>query len=53
VSLGILNFPGHAGTIPSGWAPIFLAEVGTGPWLLIAGIRPGRATAGGAAPAPP
>lgn len=42
VSLGTLNFPSYAGTLQYGWAPIFLAEVTTGFWLLIVGIGPTR-----------
>ena len=40
VSFSILNFPKYAGTLQYGWAPSFLAEVTTGFWLMIVGIRP-------------
>lgn len=40
MGLGGLVFPEHMGTLQYLWAPIFLAEVGTGFWLLVAGVRP-------------
>lgn len=40
VSVGSLLLPEHAATIQYGWAASFVAEVTTGCWLLIAGIRP-------------
>lgn len=43
VSLGILNAPEHAGLLQFGCAPIFLAEISTGGWLLAFGTRPGTA----------
>jgi hypothetical protein len=45
VSVGILLFPEHADTIQYGWAASFVAEVTTGFWLLISGIRPAPAGA--------
>lgn len=39
VSVGSLLLPEHAATIQYGWATSFIAEVTTGFWLLIAGIR--------------
>lgn len=38
-SLGNLVFPAHADMLQFGWAPIFLAEITTGIWLLVRGIR--------------
>lgn len=40
MSLVGLIFPAQMTTLQYLWAPIFLAEVGTGLWLLIAGVRP-------------
>lgn len=48
VSFGILLFPEHAGTLQYGWATSFVAEVTTGFWLLITGIRSAPAGAGDA-----
>ena len=39
VSIGTLIVPKHAGLLQIGWAPMGIAEVGTGLWLAIAGIR--------------
>lgn len=39
MSLGSLIFPEHAGSLQYLWAPIFVAEVGAGFWLLLAGVR--------------
>ena len=38
-SLGNLIFPAHADVIQFGWAPIFLAEIVTGFWLMIRGVK--------------
>lgn len=45
VSIGTLIAPGRAGLLQIGWAPGALAELGTGLWLAIAGIRAPAATA--------
>jgi hypothetical protein len=36
---GILIFPEHAATLQYGWAPMAIAEVTLGLWLLVKGIR--------------
>lgn len=38
-SLGNLVFPASADLLQFGWAPIFLAEITTGLWLLVRGVR--------------
>jgi len=38
---GILIFPEHAATLQYGWAPMALAEVATGIWLMVFAVRPG------------
>jgi hypothetical protein len=38
-SLGDLVFPAYASVIQYGWLPIFLAEITTGFWLLVRGVR--------------
>lgn len=38
-SLGNLLFPAYADVIQFGWAPIFIAEIVTGIWLCVRGIR--------------
>lgn len=38
-SLGNLLFPAYADVIQFGWAPIFIAEIATGFWLCVRGIR--------------
>lgn len=40
VALGSLIFPEYAGTIFYGWIPLAIAEIITGFWLMIVGIRP-------------
>lgn len=40
MSLGGLVFPEHMATLQLLWTPIFLAEVGTGFWLLVKGVGP-------------
>lgn len=39
VSLGNLTFPAYANVIQFGWIPIFVAEITTGVWLLVRGVR--------------
>ena len=51
VSLASLIFPEHAGTFQYGWGPIGIAEVATGLWLSMRGIRPTPLPAGEVAPA--
>ncbi|KAA0068612.1 DUF4386 domain-containing protein [Rhodanobacter sp. T12-5] len=38
-SLGNLVLPAHADVIQFGWAPIFVAEIGTGLWLWVRGVK--------------
>ena len=38
-SIGNLVFPASADMLQFGWAPIFLAEITTGLWLLVRGVR--------------
>lgn len=38
-SLGNLVFPAYADMLQFGWLPIFLAEITTGIWLLVRGVR--------------
>ena len=38
-SVGNLVFPASADLLQFGWAPIFLAEITTGIWLLVRGVR--------------
>ncbi len=40
VSLGNLVMPEYASVIQFGWAPIFIAEISTGIWLLVRGVTP-------------
>lgn len=40
-SLGNLVFPEYAHLIQFGWGPIFVAEITTGIWLLVRGVRDG------------
>jgi hypothetical protein len=40
VNFGALIFPAYAGTMQFAWAPMGIAELVTGLWLVIAGIRP-------------
>jgi hypothetical protein len=47
-SLGNLVFPAHADVLQFGWAPIFVAEIGTGIWLLARGVRVDSLPASGA-----
>jgi len=39
VCFGPLIFPEHAGTLQYGWAPMAIAEVGTGFWLLLFAVK--------------
>ncbi len=39
VSIGTLIAPERGGLLQIGWAPMAIAELGTGLWLAIAGIR--------------
>lgn len=39
VSLADLIFPAYADVIQFGWIPIFIAEISTGIWLLVRGVR--------------
>ena len=41
VSLANLVIPAYAHVIQFGWAPIFIAEITTGLWLLVRGVRVG------------
>lgn len=41
VSMGNLVMPEYANVIQFGWAPIFIAEITTGIWLLVRGVKPG------------
>ncbi len=50
VSCAILILPEHLRTLQYGWAPMFLAEVTTAFWLILAGIRQAPAVIGEVAP---
>ena len=39
ISLGDLVLPAYADVIQFGWAPIFIAEITTGLWLLVRGVK--------------
>jgi len=36
---GTLVFPGSAGVLQYGWAPMAVAEVTTGIWLMVKGVN--------------
>jgi hypothetical protein len=42
VCLGSLIFPEYSGKLQYGWAPMAIAEVGTGLWLMVSGVKLGR-----------
>ena len=46
VALGSLIFAEYAATIFYGWIPLMFAEIITGFWLMIVGIRPAQAVVG-------
>ncbi len=52
VSLGALTFPEYARTFQYGWAPMGIAEITTGFWLMIRGIRPAPVLVSEAVPKP-
>ncbi|MBI1748872.1 MAG: DUF4386 domain-containing protein [Acidobacteria bacterium] len=39
ICFGSLNFPEHAGTLQYGWAPMAIAEVTTGFWLMLFAVK--------------
>ncbi|MEO8999201.1 MAG: DUF4386 domain-containing protein [Rhodanobacter sp.] len=44
ISLGDLVLPAYANVIQFGWAPIFIAEITTGLWLWVCGVKTGVET---------
>lgn len=48
VALGSLIFPEYAETVFYGWIPLIIAEIITGFWLMVVGIRPPQAAVGAA-----
>lgn len=52
VSIANLLFPDYASTIQFGWIPIFIAEIATGVWLLVRGVRIEPLTVSSPAPIP-
>lgn len=52
VSIANLLYPEYASTIQFGWIPIFIAEIATGVWLLVRGVRIEPAPGSSPAPVP-